>query len=59
MAFGLGVLRHAPRDFWAMTPREFQHALDGVYGLRGNAPTQDWLADIMRAFPDEGEEISP
>ena len=52
MAFGFGILRHAPRDFWAMTPRELQHALDGVFGVRGNAPTLAWLDEMMRAFPD-------
>ena len=52
MAFGLGVLRQSSSDFWAMTPRELQHALEGVYGVAASGPTRDMLAGLMAAFPD-------
>lgn len=54
MAFGLGVLRLSPRDFWAMTPRELARAAEGVYGRRAGAPTRAALETLMRAFPDRG-----
>jgi uncharacterized phage protein (TIGR02216 family) len=53
MAFGLGVLRWSPQEFWRVTPRELIAAADG---LRGGPPaaapsTQD-LSALMQAFPD-------
>jgi uncharacterized phage protein (TIGR02216 family) len=54
MAFGLGVLRLSPRDFWSMTPRELASATDGVYGVKPGAPSRATLDELMRAFPDEG-----
>lgn len=56
MAFGLGVLRLAPRDFWAMTPRELACAAEGVYGRAVGAPSRDALTALMRAFPDGDEK---
>ena len=53
MAFGLGVLRQSSQNFWAMTPRELQHALDGVHGVAAKGPTRDMLAGLMAAFPDQ------
>lgn len=52
MAFGFGVLRHSPSTFWALTPRELQAALEGLYGRRESAPSRDILARLMSAFPD-------
>ena len=52
MAFGFGVLRQSPRDFWAMTPHELHHAALGVFGKRTSAPDRDVLAQLMQAFPD-------
>jgi uncharacterized phage protein (TIGR02216 family) len=54
MAFGLGVLRLTPRDFWAMTTRELAAAIDGVTGRAGRlAPmTRAELAALMQAFPN-------
>jgi uncharacterized phage protein (TIGR02216 family) len=57
MAFGLGVLRLAPHDFWSMTPRELHHAAEGVYGRRLPAPARATLDELMRAFPDGGGKI--
>lgn len=44
IGFGLGVLRLSPRDFWAMTPREFALAIEAA---RSGA-----LDDLMTRFPD-------
>jgi uncharacterized phage protein (TIGR02216 family) len=54
MAFGLGVLRLAPEQFWSMTPRELERAASGVFG-RPAAPSPQArreLSDLMRRFPD-------
>jgi uncharacterized phage protein (TIGR02216 family) len=54
MAFGLGVLRLAPEQFWSMTPRELERAASGVFG-RPSAPSplaRRELSDLMRRFPD-------
>jgi uncharacterized phage protein (TIGR02216 family) len=50
MALGLGLLRLAPRDFWAMTPRELA-AVTGA-GQRGTGPTRDELTALAARFPD-------
>jgi uncharacterized phage protein (TIGR02216 family) len=54
MTAGLGMLRLAPRDFWAMTPRELDAALRGAFGLMTLPPamTRHDLASLMTAFPD-------
>ncbi|XCP57355.1 rcc01693 family protein [Methylocystis echinoides] len=52
MAFGLGVLRLGPRDFWSMTPRELFHAAEGVYGHGGTCMSRAGLDALMRDFPD-------
>lgn len=54
MAFGLGVLRLAPCDFWSMTPRELASAAEGVYGPERASPSRAELDELMRAFPDGG-----
>lgn len=54
MAFGLGVLRLSPKDFWAMSPSELAAAWEGVHGAPvegGGAPD---LQSLMRAYPDHG-----
>lgn len=51
MAFGLGVLRLGPQDFWSMTPRELSRAAEGVYGRRA-AMSRAALDALMRDFPD-------
>ncbi|QKV18629.1 rcc01693 family protein [Oricola thermophila] len=52
MAFGLGVLRLAPREFWAMTPRELASAMRACgHGLHA-PPGRAEMEALMRAFPD-------
>ena len=53
MAFGLGVLRLAPPQFWAMTPRELDAALRGLFGppARALTPTRTVLDTLMQAYP--------
>ena len=52
MAFGLGVLRLSPSDFWSMTPREVFRAAEGIYGRGAGAMNRAALDALMRAFPD-------
>jgi uncharacterized phage protein (TIGR02216 family) len=52
MAFGLGVLRLSPKDFWSMTPRELASAAEGVYGRAPVGPTRADLFALMNDFPD-------
>lgn len=54
MAFGLGVLRLSPRDFWSMTTRELASAAEGAYERRSHPPSRAALNELMRAFPDKG-----
>jgi len=56
MGVGLGLLRLSPKNFWAMTPREFAAACGlGVSGGSA-APGRDELARLMAEFPDRGEK---
>ncbi|MFM9943204.1 MAG: phage tail assembly chaperone [Hyphomicrobiaceae bacterium] len=54
MAAGLGLLRLAPRDFWAMTPRELAAALRGLNGIAVAIapPTHADLARLAARYPD-------
>lgn len=52
MGFGLGVLRLAPRDFWAMTPRELASAWGAIMGERGGPLGRSDLNSLMERFPD-------
>ncbi len=53
MAFGFGVLRLSSKDFWNLTPRELQAAVEGVQGRRPAAPfTRKDFASLMQAYPD-------
>lgn len=52
MAFGLGVLRLAPDDFWTMTPRELHAAFGGLYPEVNDAPLRASLAAMLSEFPD-------
>lgn len=55
MRVGLGVLRLAPREFWAMTPVEFDAAVRGAFGdaLPGEPLARRTLSALMEQFPDE------
>lgn len=53
IGFGLGVLRLAPRDFWAATPSEIAAAARGVAGPRAEPMSRGELAALMNRFPDE------
>jgi uncharacterized phage protein (TIGR02216 family) len=56
IAFGLGVLRLAPRDFWAMSPRELECVLRSVGGQGAIAPDAAALAHLMARYPDGSEQ---
>ncbi len=61
MAFGLGVLRLSPAQFWAMTPRELFAAAEGLGSATGTAfaaakgPSRDSLRHLMQAYPDKDQ----
>ncbi|MGF7160269.1 putative phage protein (TIGR02216 family) [Rhodoligotrophos appendicifer] len=57
MALGMGRAGIAPKDFWAMTPRELMAVLDGA-GLvvpPRQAPQRAVLEALMARFPDMKE----
>lgn len=51
MFAGLGVLRLAPRDFWASTPREIAAAFASREAA--DAPDRADLDRLMQHFPDQ------
>lgn len=57
MRLGLGVLRLPPSAFWAMTPAELRHALEGagLLPIGGAALGRGRLAELMEAFPDSAQ----
>lgn len=54
MATGLGLLGLSPRDFWAMTPREYAAAARGRFGPPPSeaALRRIDLDALMHRFPD-------
>jgi uncharacterized phage protein (TIGR02216 family) len=56
MRFGLGVLGLAPRDFWRMTPREFEAAIKGRTGQIDTSPGigRSEMLRLSLQFPDGG-----
>lgn len=54
MRFGLGALGLGPREFWSMTPREFDAAMKGRLGLFEDRKPMDRgvLASLISRFPD-------
>jgi uncharacterized phage protein (TIGR02216 family) len=59
MAFGLGRLHLAPRDFWAMTPRELAAAAEGMGGPRLAPPARAALEALMQRYPDQPDGTRP
>lgn len=58
MGVGFGVLRLAPAQFWAMTPRELSAAMEALSGAPGarRAPGRDHLAGLMARYPDTRDD---
>ena len=54
MRLGFGVMRLSSRDFWGLTPRELAAAFGGGAG-RTSPPSREGLTELMRRFPDEGQ----
>ena len=52
IGFGLGVLRLAPSQFWAMTPRELAYAIETVTGRDGAPLPREMLNQLIERFPD-------
>lgn len=58
MRLGLGALRLAPDDFWAMTPAELRLTLEGAGLLHPGAELpmdRHRLERLMQAFPDQSD----
>ncbi len=53
MAVGFGRLRLAPRDFWAMTPRELTAAIEGLTGRLTTPLDRAALDGLMQRYPDK------
>ena len=51
IAFGLGVLKLAPEQFWRMTPRELAYAIEAASG-RGAPLDRATLKQLMKRYPD-------
>jgi uncharacterized phage protein (TIGR02216 family) len=52
MELGLGRLARSPREFWAMTPKELDAAVEGAIGF-GPAPlSREELDRLISRFPD-------
>ena len=61
MAFGFGVLRLSSEQFWSMTMRELQAAIESHTGFAGERVNRGWLKQAMQQFPDrelEAQESS-
>ncbi|WP_281354924.1 phage tail assembly chaperone [Chelativorans xinjiangense] len=56
MGTAFGLLRLSPAAFWAMTPLEFNAALEALGLARGQAPGRTELYRLMRLFPDNQEK---
>jgi len=54
MTIGFGVLKLSAREFWSLTPVEFEAALRGLYGAWGEneKPVRSQLNALMGEFPD-------
>jgi uncharacterized phage protein (TIGR02216 family) len=52
IAFGLGILRLPPEQFWRMTPRELGAAWSAVVGERTGPMDRPGLEQLMEQFPD-------
>ena len=53
MAFGLGELRLAPKQFWAMTPRELAAAARSGGAVGPAPPSRGDMHALMARYPDE------
>ena len=58
MGVAFGLLRLSPGAFWAMTPIEFNAALQALGLSRTGSPGRDELARLMRLFPDHPENAN-
>ncbi len=53
MQLAFGRLGIAPRDFWAMTPRELAAAVRGAFGIGAQEPLgREGLEGLMLRYPD-------
>jgi len=53
LAFGFGVLRLAPGQFWRMTPRELAAAIRGLFGESEAPFDRAALDELLDRYPDQ------
>ncbi len=54
MQIGFGELRLAPRDFWAMTPKELAMAAQALHGEPPHPLQRVELDRLISRYPDQG-----
>lgn len=52
MKFGFGVLHLSPKDFWSMTIRELETAMQAHYGTGEPTISRQWLNEAIVNNPD-------
>jgi len=52
MRLGFGILRLAPRDFWALTPRELAAIAAALAGVAPAPLSRSVLETLMKKYPD-------
>lgn len=52
MALGLGRLRLAPGDFWALSLCEWRALVEGHFGPAAPAMARAGLEQLMKEYPD-------
>jgi len=58
MGLAFGLLRLSPDAFWAMTPIEFNAALQALGFSKTGSLSREELARLMRLFPDNPENAN-
>ncbi len=53
MGFGFGVLRLSSKDFWSMTVRELEAAMQAHFGTSDATVSRQWLRETMEKNPDQ------
>lgn len=60
MKFGFGVLRLSPVEFWSMTIRELEAAMQAHFGSPSATVSREWLEKAMVQNPDiKKETLNP
>jgi len=52
MKFGFGVLHLSPSEFWSMSVRELEAAMQVHFGSAEPTVSRQWLNEIIKQNPD-------